>query len=66
MGNTETIIENTGKQEFAELLCDFMFKRLFGSNENKDVPAAFITSPTLSGCRTRGLCSVVIGFRLRI
>lgn len=24
-------------QEFAELLCDFMFKRIFGSEENKDV-----------------------------
>ena len=28
MSNTETIIENTGKQEFAELLCDFMFSTM--------------------------------------
>lgn len=29
-------------QEFAELLCDFMFKRIFGSEENKDVLIAFL------------------------
>ena len=29
-------------QEYAELLCDFMFKRLFGSEENKDVLIAFL------------------------
>ena len=44
MSNTEIIIENTGKQEFAELLCDFMFKRLFGSNENKDVLIGFLNT----------------------
>jgi hypothetical protein len=30
--------EETGTgQLYAELLCDFMFKRLFGSEANKDV-----------------------------
>lgn len=29
--------QKTGGQVYAELLCDFMFKRLFGSEENKDV-----------------------------
>ena len=28
--------------EYAELLCDFMFKRLFGSEENKDVLIGFL------------------------
>lgn len=31
-----------GKQKFAELLCDFMFKRLFGSEANKDVLLEFL------------------------
>ena len=31
-----------GKQKFAELLCDFMFKRLFGSEANKDVLVEFL------------------------
>ena len=31
-----------GKQRFAELLCDFMFKRLFGSEANKDVLVEFL------------------------
>ena len=30
------------KQEYAELLCDFMFKRLFGSEANKDVLIGFL------------------------
>lgn len=29
-------------QEYAELLCDFMFKRLFGSEANKDVLIGFL------------------------
>ena len=29
-------------QQFAELLCDFMFKRLFGSEANKDVLIGFL------------------------
>ena len=33
--------EGTG-QQFAELLCDFMFKRLFGSEANKDVLIGFL------------------------
>ena len=33
-----------GKQKFAELLCDFMFKRLFGSEANKDVLLEFLIS----------------------
>lgn len=37
--------EKNGKgcsQEYAELLCDFMFKRLFGSEANKDVLIGFL------------------------
>ena len=34
-------LENSGKV-YAELLCDFMFKRLFGSEENKDVLIGFL------------------------
>lgn len=30
------------RQEYAELLCDFMFKRLFGSEANKDVLIDFL------------------------
>ena len=30
------------RQEYAELLCDFMFKRLFGSEANKDVLIGFL------------------------
>ena len=29
-------------QVYAELLCDFMFKRLFGSEANKDVLIGFL------------------------
>ena len=29
--------KQTRGQVYAELLCDFMFKRLFGSEENKDM-----------------------------
>ena len=29
-------------QQYAELLCDFMFKRLFGSEANKDVLIGFL------------------------
>lgn len=32
----------TGKPEYAQLLCDFMFKRLFGSEANKDVLIGFL------------------------
>ena len=34
-------VERTG-QQYAELLCDFMFKRLFGSEANKDVLIGFL------------------------
>ena len=35
--------EETGTgQQYAELLCDFMFKRLFGSEANKDVLIGFL------------------------
>jgi hypothetical protein len=30
------------KKEYAQLLCDFMFKRLFGSESNKDVLIDFL------------------------
>ena len=38
--NLETDKEHSA--EYAELLCDFMFKRLFGSEENKDVLIGFL------------------------
>ena len=34
--------EERSRQIYAELLCDFMFKRVFGSEENKDVLIAFL------------------------
>ena len=34
--------EVSSGQKYAELLCDFMFKRLFGSEENKDVLIGFL------------------------
>ena len=34
--------DNKSRQKFAELLCDFMFKRLFGSEANKDVLISFL------------------------
>ena len=34
--------EIKSKQRYAELLCDFMFKRLFGSEANKDVLIGFL------------------------
>ena len=39
--NTE-VSERVSKQIYAELLCDFMFKRLFGSVANKDVLIGFL------------------------
>ena len=30
------------RKKYAELLCDFMFKRLFGSEANKDVLIGFL------------------------
>ena len=41
MANTKKK-ENGGRREFAMLLCDFMFKRLFGSDANKDILIAFL------------------------
>ena len=35
-------VDNKSRQKFAELLCDFMFKRLFGSEANKDVLISFL------------------------
>lgn len=34
--------EKKSRQKYAELLCDFMFKRLFGSESNKDVLIGFL------------------------
>jgi predicted transposase/invertase (TIGR01784 family) len=34
--------EKKSRQKYAELLCDFMFKRLFGSKANKDVLIGFL------------------------
>ena len=34
--------DSDGRREFANLLCDFMFKRLFGSEANKDVLIWFL------------------------
>ena len=36
------VSERVSKQIYAELLCDFMFKRLFGSIANKDVLIGFL------------------------
>lgn len=39
----KTQIQETKEEKaYAELLCDFMFKRLFGSEENKDVLIGFL------------------------
>ena len=32
------------RKKYAELLCDFMFKRLFGSEANKDVLISFLNT----------------------
>lgn len=37
---TEELV--TGKKRYAELLCDFMFKRLFGTDSNKDILIRFL------------------------
>ena len=34
--------EKRNGQVYADLLCDFMFKRLFGSEANKDVLIGFL------------------------
>ena len=34
--------EGATGQQFAELLCDFMFKRVFGSEANKDLLISFL------------------------
>ena len=39
--NTE-LPEKKSRQKYAELLCDFMFKRLFGSEVNKVVQLFFL------------------------
>lgn len=41
--------EEKSGQQYAELLCDFMFKRLFGSDANKDVLIGFLNM-ILSDC----------------
>lgn len=43
-GKDSDVVQSAGRggQVFAELLCDFMFKRVFGSEENKDVLIAFL------------------------
>jgi hypothetical protein len=38
----ESAEEKISRQKYAELLCDFMFKRLFGSEANKDVLLEFL------------------------
>jgi len=40
----ESVDPQKTKQKYAELLCDFMFKRLFGSEANKDVLIAFLNT----------------------
>ena len=43
--NAKVAVEKKVKksgQKYAELLCDFMFKRLFGSESNKDVLIDFL------------------------
>ena len=39
--NTKKEGQVTGKR-YAELLCDFMFKRLFGTDSNKDILIRFL------------------------
>ena len=39
---SSVVQKRRGGQEYAELLCDFMFKRLFGSEANKDVLIGFL------------------------
>ena len=39
---TTGVKEKRGGQVYADLLCDFMFKRLFGSEANKDVLIDFL------------------------
>ncbi len=41
MSAREKVVKKSG-QVYAELLCDFMFKRLFGSEANKDVLIGFL------------------------
>ena len=40
------------RQEYAELLCDFMFQRLFGSEANKDVLIGFLNMILEDGLST--------------
>ena len=42
MDNNALKKEEKSGQVYAELLCDFMFKRLFGSEANKDVLIGFL------------------------
>lgn len=42
MNKKENEAAGGSKQQYAELLCDFMFKRLFGSEANKDVLIGFL------------------------
>lgn len=37
-------VEQSSRKKYAELLCDFMFKRLFGSEANKDVLISFLNT----------------------
>ena len=44
---TKDVTKNEGqssRKKYAELLCDFMFKRLFGSEANKDVLIGFLNT----------------------
>ena len=44
---TKDVTKNVGqssRKKYAELLCDFMFKRLFGSEANKDVLIGFLNT----------------------
>jgi len=40
--DSSIVEEKKSRQKYAELLCDFMFKRLFGSEANKDVLKDFL------------------------
>ena len=37
-------VEQSSRKKYAELLCDFMFKRLFGSEANKDILISFLNT----------------------
>ena len=42
MKDLKEMAEKKSRQKYAELLCDFMFKRVFGSESSKDVLIKFL------------------------